>query len=106
MGSRSEREYSEKINEIRRKLNKRTRKIRESFGKIEKMKVDALRKAEEIKRSGERDIQKIERNITKSKDLAPESKKRLSSEIMAIRSQIGQEYTDLKVQISETLVPV
>lgn len=105
MGSHSEREYKEKLSKIREKLNKRARKIREDFAKIEKMKVQALKKAEETRHSAEHDIDKIERNITKSKDLAPESRERLRSEIVVLRNAVGQKSTELKAQISETLIP-
>jgi hypothetical protein len=47
----------------------------------------------------------MEKNITKSKDLAPESKKRLRSEIVVLRNEIKEEYVELKTQISQTLIP-
>lgn len=105
MGSPSEREYREKLNKIREKLNKRAKNVRKDFGKIEKMKVEALKKTEEARRSTGHDIDKIERKITRSKDLAPESKERLRSEILILRSEIKENYMELKAQISETLIP-
>ena len=69
------------------------------------MKVKALKKTEETRRSTEHDIDKIERKITKSKDLAPESKERLRSEIVILRNEIKENYVELKTQISETLIP-
>lgn len=105
MGGPSEREYREKLNRISEKLKKREKDVRKNFAKIEKMKVEALKKSEEMRRSVEHDLDNIERNITKSKDLAPESKKRLRSEIVVLRNAIKQEYTELKTQISRTLIP-
>jgi mRNA-degrading endonuclease RelE of RelBE toxin-antitoxin system len=64
LGNPSEREYREKLNKMSEKLNKRARDIRKDFAKIEKMKVDALKKSEEIKRSAEKKIDKMEKNIT------------------------------------------
>lgn len=69
------------------------------------MKVEALKKTEEVRRSTERDLDKIEGNITKSKDLAPESKKRPCSEIVILRNEIKEDYTELRMRISETLIP-
>jgi hypothetical protein len=69
------------------------------------MKVEALKKSEEVRRSAEKDIDKMEGKITKSKDLAPESKKRLRSEILVLRKEIKQEYIELKTQISKTMIP-
>lgn len=105
MGGTSEREYKKKIEKIREKLNGRARKIRSDFAKIEKMKVEALKKAEDVRRSAEHDIDKVEREITKSKDLAMESKERLRSQTAGLRDRIGQESTELKMQISKTLIP-
>ena len=105
MGGPSEREYSEKLNKISEKLTKREKDVRKDFARIEKMKVEALKKSEDMRRSAQHDLDKIEKNITNSKDLAPESKKRLRSEIVVLRNAIRQEYTELKTQISKTLIP-
>lgn len=105
MGNPSEREYREKLSKIREKLNNRAKDVRGDYAKIEKMKLEALKKSEELKRSAEHDIEKMERDITKSKDLAPESKQRLRSEIVLLRNEIREKYGELKVQISKTLIP-
>jgi hypothetical protein len=106
MGGPSEREYKEKLNKILENANKGVRDVREKFAKIEEIRVDALKKTEEMKRSADHDIDKILIEITKSKDLAIESKERLRSEISALRSKTEQSYSNLKKRISETLVPV
>ncbi len=105
MGSTSERECKGKLDKIREKLSKRARNIRKDFAKIEKMKVEALKKSEDVRRSAEKDLDKMEESITKSKDLVPESKKRLRSEIIVLRNEIKEEYAELKMQISQTLIP-
>lgn len=74
MGGTSECEYREKLTKMSGKLSKREKDVREAFAKIEKMKVEASKKSEEMRRSVEHDLDKTERDITKSKDLAPESK--------------------------------
>jgi uncharacterized membrane-anchored protein YhcB (DUF1043 family) len=106
MGSTSEREYSEKLSKIQEKLNKRVRDIQKDFDKIEKMKVDALKKAEDMRRSVEKDVNKIEKNIAKSKDLAPESKQRLQSQIAITRNEIENKYVRSRTQIAESIIPV
>jgi len=106
MGGTSEREYSEKLSETLEKLNKRVKDIQKDFDKIEKIKVNALKKAEEMRRSAEKDINKIEKNIAKSKDLAPESKQRLQSQIAITRNDIENKYAMSRTQIAESIIPV
>ena len=88
MGGTSECEYREKSTKMSGKLSKREKDVREAFAKIEKMKVEASKKSEEMRRSVEHDLDKTERDITKSKDLATESKKRLRSEIVVLKRAI------------------
>jgi seryl-tRNA synthetase len=106
MGSTSEREYNEKLDEIRKKLSKRAKDVRDDAIKIEKVKVDALKKVEDMRRSADKEANKIEENIVKSKDLAPESKQRLNSELTLVRNEIEDNYAKLRRQIAESIVPV
>jgi len=69
MGGTSEREYRDKLNKTREKLSKR-KNVRKTFAKIEKMKLEALKKSEEMRRSVEHDPDKIERDVARSKDLS------------------------------------
>jgi len=105
MGGPSEREYREKLNKILENTNKRAKDVREKFAQIQKIKVDALKKTEEMKRSADHDIDKTIMEITKSQDLAIESKERLHTEISSLRNNIDRTYVDLKKRISETTVP-
>ncbi len=105
MGGPSEREYREKLNKILENTNKRAKDVREKFAQIQKIKVEALKKAEEMKRSADHDIDKTMMEITKSQDLAIESKERLRMEISSLRNDVDQTYTDIKTRISETMVP-
>jgi len=105
MGGLSEREYKEKLSKILENANKGTKNVREKFAKIEEIRVDALRKVEEIKRSADQDLDKVLIDITKSRDLVTESKDRLQTEIIKVRGKIEEEYNYLRNRISETIVP-
>lgn len=106
MGGTSEREHREKLNRIREKANRQSKEIRSEIGRMEKIKADALKRAEDMRRSADKEISKTTEQITKSKDLAPESKQRLSSEIAMLKNEMENNYTILRRQIAETLVPV
>ena len=106
MGGTSEREYNEKLDEIRKKLSKRAKDVRDDAVKIEKVKIDALAKIEDMRRSADKEANKIEEKIVKSKDLAPESKQRLSLELTNVRNEIEDNYATLRRQIAESIVPV
>jgi len=105
MGGTSEREYTEKVSKIKEKVLKTEKDIKNDFAKIEKIKLDTLKKTEEMRRSAENDLEKVEKDILKSKDLATESRQRLNSEIAVLKSEIGQRYTELKTQISKAIEP-
>jgi uncharacterized coiled-coil DUF342 family protein len=105
MGGLSESDYKEKLNKTRESMHRKIKDVRNNFAKIEKMKVEALKKADELRHSADHEIDKMEGEITKSKDLAPESKNRLHSEIDILRREIGEKYTELKARISETMIP-
>ena len=105
MAGPSEREYREKLNKITENLNKRAKNIRKDFEKLEKMKVNAMKKTEEVRISTDQDIDKIEKDVIKSKDLAPESKQRLHSEIQLLKNRTKERYSQLRARISETMIP-
>ena len=105
MGGTSEREYIEKMSKIKEKILKTEKDVKNDFAKIEKIKLDILKKTEEMRRSAENDLEKVEKDILKSKDLATESRRRLNSEIAVLKGEIGQRYTELKTQISKAIEP-
>jgi len=106
MGGPSERDYRENVNKIREKIYRKIKDVRDEFAKIEKIKVETLKKADELKRSAEHDLDKMEEDIGKSKDLVPESKRRLLSEINLLKKEAEEKYTELRTRISETMIPV
>ncbi|MEM2118830.1 MAG: hypothetical protein QW840_01765 [Candidatus Bathyarchaeia archaeon] len=105
MGGVSEQEYSEKIRKIREKTIKYTKEVRERFDKIQKLKVEALDKVEDMGRTLNREILDLEEEVVKTKELAPESRDRLSSEIAKLKSETQQAYEQLKASISKAIVP-
>ena len=66
LGGTSEREFSEKANKIREKLHKGVKDARDKFADIEKTKVEALKKTEDLKRSADQEVTKMEIEIGKS----------------------------------------
>lgn len=105
MGGPSERDYRGKLNKLRESTYKKLKDVRNDFARIEKIKVEALKKAEESRRSAEYDIEKMEGDIVKSKDLAPESKNRLRLEIGNFKREVEEKHTELRMRISETMIP-
>lgn len=105
MGGTSEREYSEKLNKIRDKLAQRAKEVREDAVRIEKIKTDALDKIEDMRRSADKEADKIEKDVLKSKDLAPESKQRLNAELTTVKNEIESSYAKLQRQVAESIVP-
>jgi DNA repair exonuclease SbcCD ATPase subunit len=105
MGGPSERQIKDRLNSIKEKTGRREKDVQKDFTRIEKMKVDALKKAEEMRQTAYKDINKIEKNVIQSKDLAPESKDRLRVEIAQIRDEIEDKHARLRTKISETMIP-
>lgn len=103
MGGPSEREYMEKFGKFKEKMNKKIADVTKQFEKIEKAKVDLLRKTKEMKHDAEREILKMENEISKSKDLAPESKKRLRMEIDSLKSEVLRKCGEMETRIAEAI---
>lgn len=105
MGGTSEREFIQKIAKIREKMGKNSSNIKKEFTKLEKTKVNLLKKTEEDRHNVESEIDKMEHKINGSKDLAPESKRRLNTETSSLKAEIKEIYFDLKIRIAETVIP-
>ena len=101
----TEHEFLEKIVSIKTKSNKKVTEVKDDFGKMQKLKAESLRKTEEMMQAAGHDLDEVEQAIVKSKDLASESKPRLSAELKAAKEQITQKYNDLKKRISDAIVP-
>jgi hypothetical protein len=89
-------EYQKKLTRVREELSKREVEVRKQLADIEKIKVEALKKTEEMKYSAHHDIEKIGQDIMKTKNLDAQTKTRLTAEINTIKSDIEKKYTDLR----------
>ncbi len=105
MGDTSEREFLEKITEVKTKSGKKASEIKNDFAKVQKLKAECLKKTEEMLQSAESSLEKLEQKMAKSKDLALESKHRLNVELTDAKHQVKERYVDLKKRISISIVP-
>ena len=92
-------EYQKKLTKIREELSKREVEVRSQLANIEKIKVEALKKTEEMKYSAHHDIEKIDQDVMKTKNLDSQTKTRLADEIRAIKSDIEKKYSELRSTI-------
>ena len=88
---------------MKQKFDKKAKDIKKEFEKLERTKVDLLKRTKGTKHDAEREIAKIEEEIAKSKDLAPESKSRLRLEIDNLKSEVRRRYSELEMHITETI---
>jgi uncharacterized coiled-coil DUF342 family protein len=100
----SDYEHRKKLNKIREDMNKRVKDVREHFAKIDKVKVEALKKTEEMRRSAEQDIRKLEEDIARS-ELTSETKRALTSDVTTLRKEIEDRASELRTRISGTVIP-
>jgi predicted phage gp36 major capsid-like protein len=95
----------DRIRKVREKSSKTAGDVKNDFSKMEKLKAESLKKTEEMRRTSEQDLEKIEREIAKDRDLAPESRQRLIVELGNAKNETQQEYAGLKTRISKAIVP-
>lgn len=99
-------EYQKKLTKIREELSKREVEVRSQLANIEKIRVEALKKTEEMKYSAHHDIEKIDQDVMKTRNLDAQAKTRLADEISAIKSDIEKKYSELRSTIlSKTTLP-
>jgi rubrerythrin len=89
-------EHQKKLTKVREELSKREVQVRKQLADIEKIKVEALKKTEEMKYSAHHDIEKIDRDIAKAKNLDAQVRARLAAEIGTMKSDIEKKYSDLR----------
>jgi hypothetical protein len=88
-------ELEKKLTKIRDELNKREVDIRNRLADIEKKRVEALKKTEEMKQSSHNDIDKIDQGIIRA-NLGTQAKTKLTSEIATLKSEIEKKYSELR----------
>ena len=93
--------YLEKISKTKFNSSKKVTEVLDVFGKSQKLKAESLKKTEEMMTDASSDLEKLERDKTKNKDLSAESQKKINEEIAAARSQIRQKYDELKTRIMD-----
>lgn len=96
MGESFEFEFQKRLTKIREELSKREVDVRGQLANIEKIKVEALKKAEEMKYSAHHDIERIDQDIMKTKDLNTQVKARLTSEIAALKEEAEKKHAELR----------
>jgi SMC interacting uncharacterized protein involved in chromosome segregation len=99
MGDSFEFEFQKKLTKLREELGKRELDIRTQLANIERIKVDALKKTEELKYSAKHDLEKIEQDIMKAKDLNTEVKSRVTSETATLKEDLEKKYAELRNSI-------
>jgi len=105
LGGTSEREFLEKVIEAKQNASKAVNDIRNDFAKMEKLKADSLKKIEEMRRSAEEKLEKLEVKAAKSEDIVTESRRRINMEIMQAKNEILQKYDEIKTRISASILP-
>jgi hypothetical protein len=101
LGESFEFEFQKKMTKIREQLGKGEVDIRRKVADIQKIKVEALKKTEEMKYSAQHDLEKISNDVMKKKDLGTEVKTRITSEITDLKNEIERKYTELKDRIAD-----
>ena len=101
LGESVEFEFQRKMTKIREQLSKREVDIRRKVADIQKIKVEALKKTEEMKYSAQHDLEKISEDVMKTKDLGAEVKTKLTLEITDLKNEIERRYAELKNVVAD-----
>ncbi len=99
MSESFELESRKKITKIREELSKREVDVRGYLANIEKIKVEALKKTEEMKYSAHHDVEKIDQELLKAVGLDPQLKAKLVSEIAVLKGDIEKRYSELRIMV-------
>jgi hypothetical protein len=93
--------FQKKVTKLREELSKKEVDIRRKVTDIQKIKVEALKKTEEMKYSAQHDVEKISQDVMETKDLGAEVKTRLTSEIADLKNEIERKYSELRNTIMD-----
>jgi len=101
MGESFEFGSRKKLTRIREDLSKRELDVRNFLADIEKIKVEALKKTEEMKYSAQHDVEKVVQDMIKEKNLDQNVKARLDAEIDAVKAHVEKKYSELTTLVLE-----
>jgi predicted transcriptional regulator len=96
MGASFEFEFRKKLTKIQEDLSKREVDVRNHLANIEKIKVETLKKTEEMKYSAQHDLERVDQDLMKTVGLDAQVKARLVSEIAELKSDIENKYNELR----------
>jgi hypothetical protein len=99
----SEHEILEKIGKITAKSSQTASKVKNNFAKMQKLNAESLKKLEEMLQDSEKELDKLEQKISKSKGLAHESKVRIRVEIKTTRTIVKEKYKELKSKVASII---
>jgi hypothetical protein len=89
-------ELQKRLTKIRQELSKREVEVRGLLTKMESLRVEALKKTEEMKYSAQHDMEKIDQDIMRTKDLNTQAKSRLATDISTLKSEIENKHEQLR----------
>ncbi len=70
---------------------------------MQKLNAESLKKLEEMMQDSEKELDKLEQKISKSKGLAHESKARIHAEIKTTRTLVTGKYKELKSKVASII---
>jgi ABC-type Zn uptake system ZnuABC Zn-binding protein ZnuA len=101
LGDSFEFDFQKKATKIREQLSKKDVEIRRKIADIHKIRVEMLKRTEEMRYSAQHDLENITHDALKAKELSAEVKTRLISEITDLKNEIERKYLELKNTIAE-----
>jgi hypothetical protein len=97
-------EYRKKLSKIREEQSKRELDVRSLLANIEKVKIEALKKTEEMRHSIRRDVEKIIEEMANASNLDSETKTKLESETTMLKNELENRYGELRKTILEKAI--
>ncbi len=97
-------EFQKRVAKIREQLGKKEVDVKRKVTDIQKIKVEAIKKTEEMKYSAQHDLERISQDVTKAKNLGGEMKTKLTSELSDLKNEIEKKYSELKYTLTDRTV--
>lgn len=96
-------ESHRKLTKIREELSRKELDVRNLLADIEKIRVQALKKIEEMRYSAQHDIEKVVQDMFKEKSLNAQVKEKLNEDIDTVKGDIEKKCSDLKSMVLQRL---